>query len=113
MPFLDGRMGLGVAGEAKWFAERNWPVFVFIRRQVSSPENLCAFEADPASGLFSIRPMDPKERLWLRASDPCLVVPHIETRLRTWIVYNKTMRPYAEAHLARMPLPDGFYPAEG
>ncbi|MDP2593915.1 MAG: hypothetical protein Q8P36_01065 [bacterium] len=99
MPFLDGRMGLGVASEAKWFAERGLPVFVL------------AAMAD--THLSFIYPMKSEERKLLLASDPCLVVPHIETRLRTWLIYNKTMRPYATAHLARMPLPDNFYPAEG
>ena len=113
MPFLDGRMGLGVASEAKWFAERSLPVFI-IRPPVTEIGlvELKAFVQNFRDGPFCIGPMSAVERGWLFASDPCLVVPHIETRLRTWLVYNRTMRPYAEAHLARLPLPPDFYPED-
>ena len=113
MPFLDGRMGIGVAGEARWYVDYAMPVYLF-QLGIAKPTtaDIVAFEQDHDSGLFYIEPATPEEREWLLESNPCLVVPHIETRLRTWLVYNKTMRPYAEAHLARLPLPDDFYPEE-
>lgn len=115
MPFLDGRMGLGVAGEAKWsFVERHRPVYM-IRPPVThfaSADELEAFIRDFRTGIFTVSPMSFEEMKLLVREDPRLVVPHIETRLRTWLIYNKTMRPYAEAHLARLPLPPDFYPAE-
>ncbi len=113
MPFLDGRMGLGVASEAKWFAERGLPVFVMRPpAKIPSKEALQAFENDFRNGPFCLDRMTSWEHTQLLAEDTQLVVPHIETRLRTWLVYNKTMRPYAEAYLARLPLPSTFYPKE-
>jgi len=40
------------------------------------------------------------------------VLSHVETRLRTWVVYGKDVRPYEEAHLVSLPIPEGFYPDE-
>jgi hypothetical protein len=128
-PYLDGRMGLGVAGEIKWLLERDRPVFlVYLTREPTDAE-LRAFEKDHRSGLYAIRQFTDDEKAMLLAHDPKavdetkvgreilpwekLVLPHLETRLRTWNVYNTPpMRPYETAHLATMPLPPGFYPDE-
>jgi hypothetical protein len=98
LPFLDGRMGLGVAGEAKWFVERGMPVWVL---EPTRP------------GLFCVRPLTSAEESLLLRCDERLVVGHEETRLRTWLVYSREKRPYEVAHLVTMPIPDGFYPDQG
>lgn len=92
MPFLDMRFGLGVVGEAKWFLERKLPVWIIL----------------PSVSL--VRQITAKEIEMILSYDPNLVVPHEETRLRTWKIYNQIMRPYEEAHLVKMPVPEGFYP---
>lgn len=110
MPFLDGRMGLGVAGEARWFLERKYPVLMLVPMKNISTEQIDEFTINPCNGLFLIRSLLVSEEEKLRNQDPALVVPHEETRLRTWIVYNRQMRPYQEAHKVSMPIPEGFYP---
>ena len=114
MPFLDGRMGLGVAGEAKKFAEKNMFVGVVfpVERRVPGDLNklLKKFIEDPSCGLFAILPLTEEKTVQLLAQDPKLVVPHEETRLRTWYIYNRKPRPYEVAHLVSMPIPPGFYP---
>lgn len=114
MPFLDGRMGLGVNGEMKWFVERDRPVFFM--EPTFLPETrkgvlvaLGTFILYPQSGLFTIREFTDKERDMVRSEDPALVVPHAETRLRTWRVYNLLPLPYEEAHLVGANVPDYFY----
>jgi hypothetical protein len=111
MSFLDGRMGLGVAGEAKWFLERWLPVYVMLPLSKPTPEQVEEFIKDPASGLFAIRSLtDIQKQQLLLADTPPLVLSHQETRLRTWTVYNKKLRPYEKAHEASMSVPVGFYP---
>jgi hypothetical protein len=96
MAYLDGRLGLGVAGEAKWFLERKLPVW-----------GLFPSETDP----YIIRQFTDIERQQILLTDvPPLVVPHQETRLRTWVVYNEIGRPFESAHLISMSVPPGFYP---
>lgn len=116
MPFLDGRMGLGVAGEAKRFLQAVKPVWMVEPTHMPTPADLIDFIEHPLdSTLFRIRPLTPEEESLLlpEEQDPQLVVPHQETRLRTWLVYNQgEKRPYEEAHLVTMPIPEGFYPAE-
>ncbi|PJE51463.1 MAG: hypothetical protein COV29_00550 [Candidatus Yanofskybacteria bacterium CG10_big_fil_rev_8_21_14_0_10_36_16] len=110
VPFLDGRLGLGVASEAKWFLERNQYVWLVIPIQNVTAKDLATFVRDPFNGLFEVRPTTDEEKNQILGSDPKIVVPHEETRLRTWKIYNRVERPYEEAHLVRMPIPDGFYP---
>lgn len=110
MPFLDGRMGLGVAGEAKWFVERSLPVWTVFLTEEASLEALRRFTENPQNGCFCIRQLTKGETTLLLGQDPQLVVPHEETRLRTWKIYNRERRPYEEAHLVSMPIPPGFYP---
>lgn len=108
--YLDGRIGLGVAGEMQKLLKANKPGFVAYLTREATEAELEAFELDHHTGLFAIRPINEAEKEMLLANDPRLVVPHVETRLRTWHIYNKTQRPYQEAHLATMPLPADFYP---
>lgn len=111
VPFLDGRFGLGVAGEMKWFLEHNKPLW-FVER-MSLPraiEYTEAFTRNPLCGLFCVRPVLREEAQLILSGDPKAVVPHEETRLRTWKVYNRVRRPYEEAHLVRLPVPEDFYP---
>jgi len=112
MPFLDLRMGLGVAGEAKWFLERGKPCWIIVPTHMPTPDDIQDFIRHPLNGLFQLRLLNGEEAALLISLDPKLVVPHEETRLRTWKVYNRVIRPYEEAHLITMPIPEGFYPKE-
>ncbi len=114
MPFLDGRYGLGVAGELAKTAKTGKPVYGMIPADVT-PGRLAEWVQSPVNGLFIIRP------LWKHEVDDILsatkdgtelVLGHQETRLRSWLVYNVTARPYETAHLVSMPIPPGFYPDE-
>jgi hypothetical protein len=112
MPFLDGRMGLGVAGEAKWFVTRQMATYGMFPKPKATAEQLEEFILNPSNGLFRIRELSINEKKQLLLMDePQLVLGHQETRLRTWLVYNKERRPYATAHEAQMSVPAGFYPA--
>ncbi len=121
VPFLDGKMGLGVAGEVRWFVKRGLPVYVATPAKADiTAEDIENFIANPLSGLFAIGPLSKDHRVdflsWSEEKEesektrPQFVVPHLETRLRTWLVYNRQYRPYEEAHLVSMPEPPGFYP---
>ncbi|MDP1689654.1 MAG: hypothetical protein Q8L52_00375 [bacterium] len=110
IPFFDGCMGFGVAGEMNWFIKEGLPVFVIFATEEVAPEALHRFELDHHSGLFDLRPFTEEEKIFIMANDPRLVVPHEETRLRTFFVYGQTMRPFEESHLVRLPVPSGFYP---
>ena len=111
MPFLDNRFGLGVAGEINHFIERGLFTFVLWTRELHSPisyKNATYTHEAP----FTIRVLTAEEIILMYARDKKLVIPHEQTRLRTWIRYNRVMRPYEDAHLVSMPLPDDFYPAQ-
>ena len=112
MPFLDRRMGFGVNGETKNIIERwGWePIFFIAPTRTATQADIDEFIADPKSGLFIIRPFTVDEILLILREDPLICVPHLETRLRTFLIYNGPKRSYAEAHLVQMPIPDGFYP---
>lgn len=125
MPFLDGRLGLGVAGETKKFINWGRPVWFMEPRPNPTPEDMGEFIENPQSGLFRIRPFTDEEIALIMAevsddpqkinlSNTRFVVQHQETRLRTWKVYNRVKRPYEEAHLVSMSpdgkMPEGFYP---
>ncbi len=112
MPFLDGRLAIGVAGETNWYEKKHLPTFVIYAAQEITPDALRHFERDTQSGLFGIRLLTTHERAGILAKDPKLVVPHEETRLRTQIVYGGPKRPFEESHLVRMPIPPGFYPGK-
>lgn len=116
MPFLDGRFGLGVAGETKQCLENGLPTYgIFPSNKNASPLQLSDWVADPLNGLFVIRPFTNPERDEFLATDKegsVLVVGHQETRLRTWFVYGRERRPYEIAHEVSMPIPEGFYPPE-
>ena len=113
LPFLDGRMGLGVAGETKQAILRGEPTwYVAPTKKDATQEDLDEFVKNPHSSLFMVRQFTGEEKELIVRGDPTFVVPHQETRLRTFYVYNKVMRPYAEAHLVSMPIPEGFYPNE-
>ena len=120
MVFLDRKMGLGVAGESKWFLERGMNVWLLApsRGLETAKEDIDRFIAHPTCGVFDIMPMTKGESAALMAWQndkadtlPSFVVPHIETRLRTFFVYGKNpKRPYLEAHLAPVTPPPDFYP---
>lgn len=117
MPFLDGMLGLGVAGEALWFLDHDMPVWLMEPTRDADkiiPGDLGQFIADPTkNGLFRVRPLLLAEHELLRVhkdTGSSLVLPHEATRLRTWLVYQQTRRSYEIAHLAPSIVPEGFYP---
>lgn len=120
MPFLDGRIGIGVAGETKKVLQYGNQAWFAAPTHVPTSEEIDAFVKNPLNGLFRIRPFTPSEVALLNAEvpepvsnevvDAKLVVQHQETRLRTFYIYNQDRRPYAESHLVTMPIPSGFYP---
>ena len=111
VPFLDGRLGLGVAGEMKWFIEKELPVWIIVPCYNSiTLDELVRFIQSPLNGYFNLKPVTFQEVKDILEFSPGLVIPHEETRLRTWKVYNKERRPYEKAHLVKMPIPEGFYP---
>lgn len=72
MPFLDGRMGLGVAGEAKWFASRDIPVWVVLPSVYETTQTLEKIICNPliestVSNYFRIRLLTEEESLMLFA----------------------------------------------
>lgn len=127
MPFLDGRPGLGVAGEAKKFLLWGRPVWLMEPKKDTTPEDYEAFLANPMSGLFRARPLNVRESgliieevsddpQKINNPDAEFVVQHLETRLRTWVIYNEAIRPYETSHCVAMPpdgkMPEGFYPQD-
>ncbi|TSC70118.1 MAG: hypothetical protein G01um101470_883 [Parcubacteria group bacterium Gr01-1014_70] len=114
LPYLDERFGLGVAGEMKFYVVRGIRVWIIEPAKKDVTDAVIAeFVEDPVhTEYFTIRPIHDWEIEYLIYNDTYLVVPHEETRLRTWVVYNKVIRPYTEAHLVELPIPDGFYPKE-
>lgn len=126
MPFLDSKMGLGVAGEINRDAKEGKPTWFVEPVAVLTKADLERFVEDPANGLFVVRPFTDDELMLIRSEvdrhqdniptkghfPGKFVLSHQETRLRTSYVYKGEMRPYAEAHLVSMPIPEGFYPNE-
>lgn len=116
--YLDGKWGLGVAGEAGKFIRAGKPVWkidthhLMDRQYDESVKEIRSFVQNPTNGLFFLRKITPGEERMILEESPLLVVPHMETRLRTWLVYNKVKRPLVTAHFApKEPYP-GFYPDE-
>ncbi len=86
MPFLDGKWGRGVAGEAQFFIQKGQPVYIIVPQTKEIQEVSAAL------------------RLQLMENDPCVVLSVEETRARTWVSpeqYNKEKLSYEEAHLVR------------
>lgn len=112
-PFLDNKFGLGVAGEMQWFLRNNKPVWCIWNTDLLwACMDSDLFIKNPLGGLFEINlvPESGELRNLILANDTNVIVPHEETRLRTWRIYNREKRPYEEAHLVKMPIPEGFYP---
>lgn len=116
LPFLDRRMGLGVAGETQKTLKAWKDAWLIEPSRELTPEELEAFVKNPLNGSFVIRQLRPSEvQVFLdhpgdlKDNPPPIVVPHEETRLRTFIQYGGAMRPYGEAHKVKMPPPAGFY----
>lgn len=86
LPFLDGKWGRGVVGEAQFFLNKGQPIYVI------DPRTKRFFAVTHfLAGL-------------LLANDPRVVLSIEETRARTWIspeLYNKEKLPYEKAHLIR------------
>ncbi len=115
MSFLDGRIGLGVAGEVKCCIEHDLICWGMLPKPGLTTEQvverLPEFIENPLNGLFAIRQFTEKERRQLLATEQKpLVIDHQDTRLRTWHVYSKVRRPYEEAHLVETSTPPDFYP---
>ena len=87
LPFLDGKWGAGVVGEAQFFLKKGQPVYRVIVPQVNKIRELSAFL-----------------RLQLLENNLRIVLSVEETRARTWVsseLYNKEKLPYDRAHLVR------------
>lgn len=120
-PYLDGMYGLGVAGETKkfldagksvWVIEQNWLLINTATSPQMIKKYLEEFTENPESGLFSLRPINLRERSLITTMDPKIVIPHEQTRLRTWEVYNKVKRLFAKSHQAPKEVYSGFYSGE-
>lgn len=115
MPFLDCRMGLGVASETQKALKAGKPAWLIEPSHELTQAEMDAFTANPLNGSFMIREFHEDEvsvlvnTQDLKANPPAFVVSHEETRLRTYLQYDGAMRPYAEAHKAKLPVPDDFY----
>ncbi|MBI1974640.1 MAG: hypothetical protein HYS51_02220 [Candidatus Zambryskibacteria bacterium] len=115
--FLDGKWGSGVAGEARKFILAGKPIWEIKsckaqRTKIAVETNrklIESFAQDPLDDLFFLRRINPWEEKRILENDPWLVVQHIETRLRTWKIYNREKRPFQEAHLAPTEVYPGFY----
>ncbi len=117
MPFLDGKLSLGVAGEAARVDDEGKPIWLMRPKTVFTHEDLGLFFSDDPlrSSLFTISEFTDAEKNLLRVDKnmgSSLVLSHEETRLRTWYIYGKKMRPYVSAHLAELSIPEGFYPEQ-
>lgn len=132
LPFLDGKMGLGVAGEVVRDADDGKPTWFInprftLHNKDRLQKDLSFFIKKPSGFFFKVRSFTDFELVKIRHEvaehqarigtgeeyeDASLVLSHQETRLRTFYVYRGEQRPYAEAHLVSMPIPKGFYPEE-
>jgi len=116
MPFLDCRMGLGVAGETQKTVRAGKSAYLIAPSHELTIREIEQFIQNPHNGFFRIRPFTEKEIRILRDhhgdlkdNPPAFVVGHEETRLRTFIQYNGQIRPYVEAHKVKLPVPEDFY----
>lgn len=115
MPFLDCRMGLGVAGETQKTVKAGKSAWLIMPSYELTAAEIEQFVANPHNGFFGIRPLTEEEVKTLRNqgelkdNPPPFVVGHEETRLRTFVQYGGKMRPYAEAHKVKLPVPEDFY----
>jgi len=95
MPFLDGRFGLGVAGEAQQCLETGKPVWLMTPVPSPAKQYVHDWMRNSDNGLFIISLVTNEERAELLATNKegsTLVVGHQETRLRTWLVYGVKQR---------------------
>lgn len=97
-PFLDGKLGAGVAGEMIYHLKKNKKIWIF-----KTPQ------------LFKVRPINKGEKIlllgwkaFLEHEDSKelregignnLILSINDTRKRTWIELYKTIRPFEKAHL--------------
>lgn len=116
MPFLDGRMGLGVAGETQKTVKSGKTAWLITPSRQLTAEDLDSFVANPLNGTFTIRLLhdDRVHALCehsgeLKDNPPSFVVGYEETRLRTFMQYGGAMRPYISAHNVSLPVPEDFY----
>lgn len=110
MPFLDGKIGAGVAGEVAFYVERGEVVYC-VELEKKSVRLFADRERRLIAGWAKMRLTAPSSEAWQETGNE-IVLSISETRLRTWRVYNREKRPYEEAHLVSMPIPQGFYPGK-
>src|SRR3989338_6145414 len=90
LAFLDDMVGAGVAGELKFFIDRNLPVF--------------GLGVDGEYGIYlqAVGEIGDWEKSLISAGDPSIVLSIEETRERTWVSpeeYNNTKLDYLKAHI--------------
>ena len=83
MSFLDGKWGMGVAGEAEFYLKKNSPNWLI----------------DVTKKNKVIRSLTPGEKKMVSEFNPKLVLSIEKTREYTWEVLYKVFKPYEKAHL--------------
>lgn len=97
MPFLDGLLGAGVAGEVIWYLARNMRTYLIeppkltTIREFNDDEKRLMFEWDKMKD-------ETKEKIIREDIGNRLVLSIADTRKRTWQILYKTMRKYEKAH---------------
>ena len=90
LAFLDDMLGAGVAGELKFFIDRNLPVFEL------------GVDVDGGCSMQGVIGIGDFEKHLISSSDPSVVLSIEETRARTWVSpeeYNNTKLDYLKAHI--------------
>lgn len=100
LPFLDGKFGAGVAGEVIYAVQKQrgiWlieaPVLKIIRPFTLKEIKLLLD--------WEKRKNETPNKEELEKTENTLVLSIKETRIRTWLVLYKTMKPYETAHIDR------------
>lgn len=108
LPFLDGKVGAGVAGEIAFFIKREQPVY-FVEPESGAVRPLTGKEKQLIVEWSGKRLTSSSGEEWEETGNE-VVLSIVETRLRTWTVYYREKRTYESAHLVSLPIPPGFYP---
>lgn len=99
LPFLDGRLGAGVAGETIFSFKKERRIWLL--EPTETGFNLRPFWQNEIDLLldWEERKNEAPTREAREAVENSLVLSIKETRIYTWFLYNKIMKPYEQAHL--------------
>ncbi len=97
LPFLDGKIGAGVAGEVIYMPQQKKGVYLI---ETPDLKTIRSFTAKEIELLFDWekRKNEAATREARENVENSLVLSIAETRVRTWLVLYKIMKPYEEAH---------------